>query len=368
MYDAVYPWETGGVQKRLWELARNLSDEHDVHWYGFQYWEGESIKHRNGVTLHGVTPARDLYVGERRSIYAALAFSSHLIRPLLAEDFDVIDCQGFPYLPCFPSKLVSLARRTKLIVTWHEVWENYWYEYLGNLGGIGVSIERLVARLPDAHIAVSPHTQRALASLGVSDAEVVPNGIDIQRIQRAPKADSSVDILFVGRLIKEKNANLLIRAIAAIQEIQPSVRCIIVGDGPERAKAKRLVERLGLSDAVVMLSPRETYEEILGLMKAADVFALPSRREGFGMVALEAMACGTPIVTVDHPQNATASLVDEGKTGYITKETPESIAQGIIDAQELSSRACVDAAHEYEWERIVQRLEEVYKRVQRETI
>ena len=126
VYDAVYPWESGDVQKRVWEVSRRLADDHDVHWYGLKYWDGPSTRTEEGVTLHGVMEPTELYVDGRRSIPQALSFSSSLVRPLAGEDFDVIDCQEFPYFPAFPSKLSTIGNGSSLVLTWHEVWPDDW--------------------------------------------------------------------------------------------------------------------------------------------------------------------------------------------------------------------------------------------------
>src|SRR6056297_1579194 len=97
VYDAVYPWEKGGAQKRIWELACRLAADHDVHLYGMHYWDGPATIEREGVTLHGVCEPKELYVNGRRSIPQALSFAANLAPALLGEEFDIIDCQEFPY-------------------------------------------------------------------------------------------------------------------------------------------------------------------------------------------------------------------------------------------------------------------------------
>lgn len=367
VYDAVYPWETGGVQKRVWELARRLADRHDVHWYGLHYWDGPAVIEREGVTLHGVAEPKELYVDGRRSISEALAFGAALLGPLRSESFDLIDCQAFPYFSCFAARYGTLFRDTKLVVTWHEVWQQYWFEYLGRKGVFGKAVERLTTVVPDRHVAVSERTRRDLQSLGVDDARLVPNGIDVRTTERTPCVDRDVDVLFVGRLIKEKNAALLVQSLAALRTEHHDLECLLVGEGPEQRRIERLVERLDLDGSVTLLGFRESHDEILGLMKAADVFVLPSRREGFGMTALEAMACGTPTVTITHPQNAAADLVEHGKTGAVCKPEPEALATAIRTARELPAEGCVDAASQYDWDNIVDRIETVYRQLESES-
>lgn len=362
VYDAVYPWKTGGVQKRVWELSRRLSDAHEVHWYGLQYWDGCPILEREGVTIHGVAPAPELYVGDgRRSIPEALVFAAKLTPALLRQNFDVIDCQEFPYFPCFTSKLGSVVRSTTLFMTWHEVWGDYWYEYLGRKGAVGKAVERLCVSVPDAHISVSRRTRRDVRHLGANSV-LLPNGISLNEIQNAQPVDHSVDVLFVGRLIPAKNATLLVRAIERLQEENPNIRCMIVGEGPERDSILQTIERLNLRDNIDVLPFQDSYETILGLMKSADVFVLPSQREGFGITVLEALASGTSVVTIDHRQNAAQELIDDGQTGVICQPTPSSLANGISRAKQTILPAdCRESALEYDWDRIAERAETIYK-------
>lgn len=363
VYDAVYPWETGGVQKRVWELARRLADDHDVHWYGLHYWDGPATIERENVTLHGVGPPTDLYADGRRSIPEALWFGAQLVPPLLRERFDVIDCQAFPYFSVFPSGVNQLLRQSTLVVTWHEVWDAYWYEYLGWKGVFGQAVERLTAALPSVPVAVSEQTSREVRALCGQTPRIVPNGISLEEIATAPVADREVDVLFVGRLIPEKNPLTVVEAVARLREDDPDVQCVVVGNGPEKDALERTVATLGLESNVTLLPPQNDYEDVLALMKAAEVFVLPSRREGFGMTVLEALACGTPVVTISHPQNAAQELVDDGVTGVVCPPTAESVAYATRTARTLSQDACIDAAHRYEWSEIVQRLEAVYRNV-----
>jgi hypothetical protein len=117
VYDVCSGWVTGGVQTRVWELARRLAEDHDVHWYTLNYWDGPATMEREGVTFHGVADPPDLYVDGRRSITEALTFAAKLLRPLLADEYDIVDCQQFPYFPAFPSKLAAVARTSTLVLT-----------------------------------------------------------------------------------------------------------------------------------------------------------------------------------------------------------------------------------------------------------
>jgi glycosyltransferase involved in cell wall biosynthesis len=363
VYDAVHPWETGGVQKRVWELARRLADDHDVHWYGFHYWDGPAVIEREGVTLHGVADPGDLYVDGRRSIPEALRFAARVARPLVGERFDVIDCQEFPYFHCFSSRLAATLRRATLVTTWHEVWGDYWYDYLGAKGICGKLVERATAAVPDYHVAVSERTRQEVAALGGSVPYYLPNGISLADVEAAPEADADVDVAYAGRLIPAKNVTALVEAMEWVRETDPDAQCVIVGEGPERGRVERLVGERGLADAVTVRDFYDEQADVLGLLKAADAFVLPSQREGFGITALEALACGTPVVTTDHPRNAASDLVTDGRTGAVRGSDPEALADGIRAVADCSPDDCVAAAREYDWDRLADRAEALYREV-----
>ncbi|PSP90550.1 glycosyltransferase family 1 protein [Halobacteriales archaeon QS_4_69_34] len=363
IYDAVWPWKTGGIQKRVWELSRRLATDHDVHWYGLDFWGGPAVIEREGVTLHGVGPAQNLYVDGRRSITEALSFAARLVRPLRRESFDVIDCQAFPYFPVFASGYGALGNGTQLCLTWHEVWDDYWFEYLGRKGIFGKTVERLCSYPPDVHIAVSERTGSDVRGLGIGGVEVLPNGITMSEIESAPPADREVDVLFVGRFIDAKNVPLLVRTIDELQCSIPDIECVLVGEGPERESIEQLVAERDLEESIDILPFRESYEAVLGLMEAADVFVSTSRREGFGITALEALACGTPVVTIAHPHNAVQELVDSG-TGVVCDPTVDGLCRGLLRARDdIDGSACIAAARKYEWDRIAERAEALYRRV-----
>jgi len=362
VYDAVHPWETGGVQRRVWELGRRLATahDHDVHWYGLHYWDGPPTVERDGMTLHGVMPPRELYVGERRSIREAIEFATRLFPSLLEMDADLIDCQEFPYFPAFPSKVTSLRHGSTLALTWHEVWGEYWYDYLGWKGLAGRSVETLTALLPDVHIAVSEQTRADVAGFG-TDAHLLPNGIDVDEVTAVSPTDDGADVAFVGRLIPEKGPELFVTALDQLRRTTPGIRGVIVGEGPQRRRIERAIDRRDLGGNVTVEGHIDDHDDVLALLKAADVYVLPSRREGFGITVLEALAAGTPVVTTAHPRNAAEALIQDGHTGAVCDRRADALADGIRRAMGCSPRACREAAAAYDWDRLAQRADEFYR-------
>ncbi|WP_266082171.1 glycosyltransferase family 4 protein [Haladaptatus caseinilyticus] len=367
IYDAVYPWEVGGAQKRVWEIAKRLADSHDIHMFGMKYWDGPSTIEREGVTLHGVCEPIELYTGERRSITQAVRFAASVAKPLFTERFDVVDCQEFPYFPILVAKSNEWVTETATVVTWYEVWGDYWYEYLGWKGGFGKAIELLTARLPLRMITVSEKIKRDLTEIGRSPdiINVVPDGIDFDKIQSIPSADQSFDVVYAGRLLPHKNVDKLIQAVDTLNR-SGSVTCAIIGDGPQKEELVRLVTELQLQEKVEFFGFFEKYDDVVAQMKSARVLVLPSVREGAGLVTLEANACGLPAITVQHRNNAATEVVVDGLNGFICQPSITDLARKIRTALEQAAdmeKDCFEFSKSYDWDEIATMTESVYKSI-----
>ncbi len=362
VYDVIYPWVKGGVEKRIYELARRLAKEHEVHVYGYRLWDGSREIERNGIHYHGtvrINPGT-LYAGSRRSMVPPLLHSLGLVPALKGERFDVVDCQASPYLPAYSLRVLGVDA----FITWHEFWGDYWLSYLGLPGLIGKAVERGLFSF-ERHISVSQKTRLDLLNAGLRrPVHLVPNGVDLGFINSVRPSIIDSDFLFVGRLIPEKGVDFLLRALAVLKAEIPDFRAVIVGDGPERGKLENLSRELGLNENVLFTGFLRDYADVIALMKSSKVFTFPSRREGFGMVVLEAMASGLPVVTVNHPMNASRFLVENGKTGFVTSLSWEEFASALMMAHEGSSwlgRFARALSADYDWDRIVEVLLSVYR-------
>lgn len=329
--DAVYPFNKGGKERRLWEISRRLQSKGvEVHIYTMKWWAGKKTLDLDGVQLHAICKCRSLYDGERRSITQALMFGLATLKLMVAR-FDVIDIDAIPYFPIFAGRIVCALRRKRMVATWHEVWgKEYWQSYLGRLAPVSAVTERLAAHMPAAIVAYSQQTSNRLVDeLGVTaPISTIELGVDMSTIRAEKRSILHSDVLFAGRLLANKNVDLLLQAVALMKEDRPEIRCCIVGEGPERSRLESLSIALGLEQNVVFhdFFPGS---EIYGVMKSATVLALPSIREGFGLVVLEANSCGLPVVTVDHPDNAARHLITEGQNGFVAKADPVSLAESL---------------------------------------
>lgn len=366
IYDAVYPFVTGGAEKRVYELAKMLAKRgHNVHWYGIGWWwpeKGKKDIEMDGIKLHGVCKPIDLYNEERRSIKEAFLFALRLLPVLMQENYDIVDCQGFPFFSCFTAKIHALIGKSTLIITLHEVWNDYWYQYLGKMGFFGKWIEKITVHLSDKIITVSKKTKKDLKEILPSEKSVViPNGINFGDIARINPAIQKSDIIYAGRLISDKNVHILIEAVALLDD--ENFKCLIIGDGPEKDSLMKLSKKLGIQDMIIFKGFLKDHDELIGYMKSSGVFVLPSRREGFGMVVIEANACGLPVIVVKHKMNAATDLVVNSMNGYICETSPEDIADKIresLEKKEAMELDCIQMSKKYAWEKIVDSLEKFY--------
>ena len=365
VYDAIYPYIKGGGERRFYEFGVRLAASgYEVHWYGMKLWDGPNTIEHNGIILHGLCKARPLYTKSgRRSISQALIFGLSSFK-LVFADFDTIDCCGFPYFSLFPAKLAALIRRKPLFATWHEVWgKKYWREYLGAGGIFGFWVERVAAKLPNQIIATSQHTADLLQTeLKVKQSTIIVNGVDMDAIASLQPAKSGTDLIYVGRLMDYKNIHLIIESLTLLKQQGTLLSCAIIGTGPARAKLQRLAAKLGVARQITWLDALES-DEVYAHMKAAKVLVLPSKREGFGVVAIEANATGTPVLTADYAGNAAKDLIRDGVNGYVFQPTVESLSttiEKVLKELKKLERSALHFAKAYDWDNLSHDLAGIY--------
>ncbi|TKX86041.1 glycosyltransferase family 1 protein [Halorubrum sp. SS5] len=366
--NVVYPYVTGGAEKRIYEIGKRLVERgHDVTLYSRHFWDGpEEITHE-GMTLRAVAPEAELYAEERRSITEALDFAARALRPLRKrlsnDEHDVVVASVFPYFPVLSTKLASLRTDTPVVTTWHEVWGDYWEEYLGLLAPFGKITERVTARTPQHPTAISAITADRLATIGPDrdDIEIVPNGINVEQIRTAPRPDRGYDVCFAGRLIEHKNVDVLLEAFDRVAADRDATLGVI-GDGPERDRLEAQRKELTHSDRVEFLGFLDDYDEVLGHMRAADVFASPSAREGFGITFLEAMAADCTVIAADHPESAADEVIADA--GFCVEPTVNALAERLTAALDGARppTSPTERARSYDWDAIADQAETTYQR------
>jgi len=220
----------------------------------------------------------------------------------LVAGYDLVHAHLFP-----TTYWVALARtlasaRTPLVLTEHNVTNRR------RGRRITAAIDRIVYRRYEKVVCVSEPAREALAvhaGLPADRLVVVPNGVDLSRLDAAQPADRArlfgdLDgtarvVLQVSSFREQKDQETLVRALPLLP---PAARLALVGDGPKRPACTRLAERLGVRHRVDFLGVRE---DVPSLLKAADLVALSSRHEGLSLASVEGLASGRPFVASDVP-------------------------------------------------------------------
>ncbi|HET9411574.1 MAG TPA: glycosyltransferase [Candidatus Saccharimonadales bacterium] len=363
--DAIYPYMKGGKEKRLYEITKHLAAMgHDVHIYTMHWWDDpRKTKTENGVTLHAISKYYPMYKGDKRTIKEAIMFSLACFK-LIRVQFDILDVDHMPFFPVFTTWVVCRLRRRRFFATWHEALSRKeWVNYMQQAGVIASAIERLSTKLPNNIIAASAQTKESLATIHgrENQVQVVASGIDLSMLQKVKPAPVTCDVIYIGRLVKDKNVDALVDAVAIIAKDHPMFECIIIGQGPEREALERKAANLAVDQNITFMDPLPTAMEVYSYMKAAKVFCTPSVREGFGIAVLEALGCGTPVITSDSPGNAARHLIKDGQNGTITSVDSVMIANAILKwtaAEQKPNIASHMPAHD--WQNLARQLAEVY--------
>ncbi|MFL5838317.1 MAG: glycosyltransferase, partial [Solirubrobacteraceae bacterium] len=204
--------------------------------------------------------------------------------------------------------------------------------YLGRTGGrVGWLVQRLCARVPQRAFCFSRLHARRLRSEGLRGQVSVLEGEYAGLLEARPATEPPRPVaVFAGRHIAEKRVPAIVPALARARQTVPELRAEILGDGPERPKVMQAVEQAGLQHAVAVPG-FVAAERVDDALAHAEMMVLPSRREGYGMVVVEAAARGTPSVVVAAPDNAATELIEEGVNGVIAPSAdPQDLADAMI--------------------------------------
>lgn len=187
--------------------------------------------------------------------------------------------------------------------------------------------------------------------------------LDAALIKPENRPPVAYDVSFCGRLVANKGLEKVIRAIAQL----PTARLLVIGDGPERSRCEKLTKELGIANRVTFLGWLPTQEAVMEAIMTARMFVMNSSSEGGPRVALEAMACGLPIITT--AVGVMPEVVQEGMNGYFTTGDSDDLAKKISflianDKQaELLGQAATNVLHHYERSQLVKAYADFLKRL-----
>lgn len=361
----IFPETVGGAPYHIHALSRDqaamghevtvLTVSEDV--------EEREVTNQEGYTLIKQPPKLELLGNQ---IFA------NTVRDLRGmEDYDVVHTHSHLFFSSNVAALYCRMANIPIAITCHGLNSQrgpFWFSraHLRTLG-------KWTYDSADVTLCYTDVEQSKLRNLGVdADIAVVNNGIDTNRFSPAGQAhpdiahQSGQAIVFVGRLVDGKRPQDVLAAFDRIQERCPDASLFFCGDGPLRDSLESTVADKGLTDAVTFLG-RVPYQAMPSVFRAADLFVLPSRTEGFPRTVIEALACETPVVASDLEQtskivNQTGKTVQVGNVeGFATAISDLLSDQGRLS--ELGKHGREIVTTRYNWEETVQETTEILGQV-----
>ena len=333
VYDCLYPYTIGGAERFYRDLAEGLAAEgHEVTYLTLRQWGRAESGEVPGVRVVTAGPRLKLYADGRRRILPPLVFGVGVLRHLLrhGREYDLVLTGSFPYFGLLAAAAVRRRSGFELAVDWPEVWTRaYWRDYLGRAGDLGWRVQRRCIRVRQQALCPSELHARRLRDGGARGPVIVYRGLYAGGGSVGPVEAEPV-VVFAGRHIPEKSVTAVAPAIALARESIPELRGEIFGDGPDRPEVLRQIAEAGLGD-VVEAPGFVSQERIEQSLARALCLLLPSGREGYGLIVVEAAARGVPSIVVAGPDNAATELVEEGVNGFVVPSAaPDDLAAAIV--------------------------------------
>ena len=308
---------------------------------------------------------------------------------IINGDYDIVHAIT-PMIPRYPYKIVKACQHTPFLIGpvnggipfppgFREKAREE-FAYLNFLRGIGrflIPGYRQTYKKADKILAGSTYTLNLLKRLfKIPDSRIRlfhENGIDFSFVltQKQPKQDAKINLLFVGRLVPYKCADIVIQSIGHLNPtIINKIKLTVVGDGSEKIKLENLVKKLGLNNIVQFIG-WVSQPKTLDYYRQADIFCFPSIREFGGAVVLEAMANGLPCIVAnyggigEYVTEETGFKIEPISPEHLTQELTHKIQILVEDDQlrESMSVKSIERARQFTWERKAIELVEIYEQM-----
>lgn len=352
---------SGGVEARNYYVARELAKNHQVTVITSKLKGYPEKTILNGINVVGVGPER-VYSATVGSLSTRLKFIQSAISVSKTADADIVE--GSNFITHFIAKRISKIKKIPVVAWYPDVWIGQWLKISGVYGSFGEMLERYnLSSGFDAFIAISEQTAKKLRKFIKQKIDVIYCGVDPLEFKRGYKKRNKKTVICIGRLTEYKNQKVLIDAFSKLPE-EINAELILVGNGPKKKELEKQVRKLKVNSVSFYQDlPRR---ELVKLLKSSHVFVLPSLVEGFGIATIEGCAAGLPYVisNIEIHKEVTKNgqggfLVDPDNSELFTK----CLADLLTDKQLYSqkSQAALKLSQDYNWTKIAQQTEEVYK-------
>lgn len=284
-------------------------------------------------------------------------------------------------------RLYAKARGYPVISTCHTHWEQYFEHYMAGTPSrfsraIARTIMRTAYRSDNVIILPSAQIGEVLKRYGIKkEFYIIPTGIDARTfspdsarddrvrrylVDRFPSLSSGPILLFVGRVGQEKNIGFLFDVLTGVRHRHPQASLLIVGDGPYRQALMKQAEAAGLGAWCCFTGylPREDLPSVYAI---ADVFTFPSKTETQGLVTIESMLCGTPVVAIG--EMGTADVMGGDNGGFMVQDDPALFTDRVLrliedsKLREEKSAEAIEYAQRWTVEGMTDKLLAVYEAV-----
>jgi 1,2-diacylglycerol 3-alpha-glucosyltransferase len=303
------------------------------------------------------------------------------LEPLAAQHFDLVHIHT-PFIAHYAG--IGFARRNRIpvVATYHTFFEEYLHHYVPLMPRpLGRVLARRFTRSQcsqlDAIVVPSEPMRALLLEYGVTTrAQVIPTGLPADRYVQGNGARFRAQfgiptdrplLLYVGRVAHEKNIEFLLHTFVALRRSRPDAMLAIAGEGPARAQLEGLAVQLGIAPHMHFIGYLDRERGLADCYAAGDVFVFASRTETQGLVLLEALAQGRPVVST--AVLGTASILQPNCGARVSPENSETFAQTVLDVLEDPQRAAKLSAqarvYAQSWAsaNMAWRLAELYKEV-----
>ena len=311
IYEGVYPESRGGLERWFSVLAAGLVKRgHSV-----TYLNNQNVNViRDGVVYISISDEEWIYKSDGvRSIKSTLKSALSIYLKIRKLDYDCVYASAVPILVVPFISAAQLRSKTKTYIEWVEIWPlKYWIRYAGNIAGfIGWLVQLIAIQCGDFSATFTLRANTALRhrSLSNKNRHVLLRGMcpDQRPSDEIFLANERTDIVSLGRMVGEKQPFLALEIVKKFVDHGWQGRYWIIGTGPLQKEIELKIEQLNLvGTARVLVDAPDTVVS----QRLRDSFVLlhPSRREGYGLAAVEAAYLGTPTLLVNYPDNATVDL------------------------------------------------------------
>lgn len=364
--DFFVPHYQGGGERRYYEIAKRLVKKgHQVDIVCMQIKNVPYNETLDGIKIHHIGPV--IEHPPQRKLTDFWKFLHHQKHWLKHNEYDIIEAQGTSILNLPWVKFFLKKPAIALIHDLSSGEKDQWFAF----GNIAKIYEQIITRLPVTKIlTVGNGTKNQLIQqykVKQDKIKTIHNGVDIKLIDSVKTTTTEKNrIIFVGRLVPHKHVDELLKTIKITAKKIPSIKIKIIGTGPQEEQLKKLAKELKLKNARFSGKKNE-YKEVIKEIKKSTILALPSTREGFGIVLAEANACRKPVIAYDI--EGVRDVVQSGINGILTKpnntnELARAITQ-LLNNQKIceqmgdAGRKKVEQA--FTWDKTTEKLEDFYK-------